>query len=148
MKKTDFSATLSLVLTVIAAVCLVGLCVLMPWLADWYYADLRGLPQVADVVTVTYYLCVPVAATAIYFLARLLINIRAGSVFTGRNVSMLRGLSWCCVAAAMITAVAGCWYLPLLIIFAAAGFMAIILRVVKNAFEAAVQIKSENDLTI
>ena len=71
-----------------------------------------------------------------------------GIIFDDRNVSLLRLLSWCCVAASLITIVAGHFYLPFFIVGVAAGFFAVILRVIKNVFRAAIDIKTENELTI
>ena len=69
-------------------------------------------------------------------------------MLVSENVSAMRGLSWCCVAVCVITGVAGIFYFPFFFVFAASGFFALILRVIKNVFAYAVDVKDENDYTI
>ena len=88
------------------------------------------------------------AYPALYSLIKLLINIKNDMIFIPFKVSCLRVLSWCCFGVAIIT-LAGAFYYPtLIIITAAASFMRLILRVVKNVMQAAVELREENDLTI
>lgn len=148
MIKKDASATLTLILIVIFAAVLAVLCFTAPFLFHWYFVGFRHMENTAHTVIATFYTCVPFAAIAIYLLIRLLLRIRRSDVFVAENVSALRGLSWCCAAVCMITAVAGFFYFPFFAVCAAAGFIALILRVVKNAFADAVDIKNENELTI
>ena len=73
-----------------------------------------------------------------------------GEVFTAENVSRLRTVSWCCLIAAVILAAGAC-FRPLLVLFGlavAAGFMGLIVRIVKNAFQQAAEMKSELDFTV
>ena len=63
-------------------------------------------------------------------------------------MALLGWLSLCCILISIITAVAAVWYFPCVIIAFAAGFLFLILRVVRNVFAAAVEIKTENDMTI
>ena len=51
-------------------------------------------------------------------------------------------------AAAVITFFSGYFYLPFYIISVAAAFFSLILRVIKNVFRSAIEIKAENELTI
>ena len=67
-----------------------------------------------------------------------------------QNVTALRRISWCCTWAAMLCLPTGA-VVGLPFIFAvglAAGFMALIVRVVKNAFAQAVRMKDELDYTV
>ena len=57
-------------------------------------------------------------------------------------------ISWCCFAVAIIFALLGIAYLFSLIVTVAALFIALILRVLKNVFSIAVELKAENDYTI
>ena len=52
------------------------------------------------------------------------------------------------VALSAIALVASCFFLPYLFMTVAAGFVGLMLRVVKNVMENAVQLKEENELTI
>ncbi len=103
----------------------------------------------AYVLLACLYLCSVPAYIVLWDLHRLLKNIGADRVFTAENVVHLRRISWCCVAAALITAAGAAIEWPTLsLITLAAGFMALIVRIVKNVFERAITMKDELDLTI
>lgn len=95
----------------------------------------------------TYTACVP-ASVALWGLDKLLQNIENGNVFIAENVNIMRILSWRCIVAAVICLASSVYYMPFLILAAAAGFVGLILRVVKNVFAQAVEIKEDNDFTI
>ena len=87
------------------------------------------------------------AALALWML---LARIEKGDVFTSDNVLALRRISWCCTWAAVLCLPVGA-VLGLPFIFAigvAAAFMALIVRVIKNAFAQAVKMKDELDYTV
>ncbi len=127
----------------------VAVCVSAPWLFRWLVevraADLAG--SFAYFLISGYSLALP-AAAALWGLHVLLRNIGEEEVFIPENVRILRALSWCCIAAGLICLVSSLYYMPYLIIAAAAAFVGLILRVVKNVFAEAVRIKNENDFTI
>ena len=60
----------------------------------------------------------------------------------------MRIVSWCCVWASVIGLLSAAYYLPFAFIAVAAGFMALIVRIVKNAFQQAIEMKDELDLTV
>lgn len=136
------SVVLSRVATWIIIVLALTLAVSMPfwflsqtaysfWLMPLYYAFL--IPALIILLT----------------LDKLLKAIKRGEVFTRGNVRRLRIISWCCFAAAAILAlgvIPGAFFCLALAILAV--FFGIILRIVKNLFEAAVELKAENDFTI
>lgn len=64
------------------------------------------------------------------------------------NVTALRRISWCCAGAAVVCLAAAYIYLPFAFLGVAAAFMALIVRVLKNAFAQAVHMKDELDYTI
>ena len=119
-----------------------------------YFINYRGLtPVIATlrfriVMLTSMYIGVLLAICALYGLIKLLHNITADKVFISENVSFLRLISWCCFGAALVTVVASFEYFPVIIISIAAAFVGLILRVVKNVMQAAVELKEENDLTI
>lgn len=86
---------------------------------------------------------------------RLLGHIRLGEVFIGQNVRLMRVVSWCCLAVALTSAACAVYtytryifFWLFVVITMAAGFMGLIVRIVKNSFEQAIAMKSELDLTI
>ena len=93
-------------------------------------------------------LCSLFAWPALWKLWRLLGNLMEEKVFVEDNVRLLRVVSWCCVGVAVSCLVCGLWYVPLFMLAAAAAFMALIVRIVKNVFQQAIAMKSELDLTV
>ncbi len=101
-------------------------------------------------------------------LLALLFRIRKKILFAPTNTALLRALSWCCFAEALLFlaeavvlpagilsfSLAGhselriAFVLILLVVAFACAFMGLILRVVKNAFAEATSLKDENDYTI
>lgn len=78
----------------------------------------------------------------------LLLRVRKGLVFTDCTVSLIRGVSWCCLGLCIPFGLLGIYFLLAWIVCLLAVFLGICLRVCKNAFEEATQIKQENDLTV
>lgn len=142
------SAKLSLVLTDFIFLLSIIIGIFLPFLAG-RYIEITGKSQALKTVLVTVsYFCLPFAFILLLALRHLLKNILRSKVFIYENVKLLRILSWCCVAVALITVISGYFYLPFYIIGTAAGFFALILRVIKNIFCTAIEIKNENELTI
>jgi hypothetical protein len=81
-------------------------------------------------------------------LYRLLKSIQSGGVFTEGNVQLLRTISWCCAGAAAVCLLSTIYAWPFIIVAIAAAFMMLIVRIVKNCFRQAIDMKSELDLTI
>ncbi len=88
------------------------------------------------------------AAIILYSLLKLLFNIKEGKIFITQNTKYLRTVSWCCFMIAIITFVGGFFYMPFIFIAAAGGFTGMLLRVLKNVMQSAVELREENDLTI
>lgn len=148
-RNDDKSLLLTRVCVWLSAAALVLLCVSAPWLFSWFIQKRLILPpQSRDYFLVTTYTVAVPAAIALYMMNRLLANIRKEEVFTEKNTRYLRGMSWCCLAAGLIFLVSSFYYLPFFALCAAAVFMALILRVIKNVFAQAEEIKKENDYTI
>lgn len=88
------------------------------------------------------------AAVVLVALRQLLTNIVKDKIFIKQNINCIRVISYSIVAFALITFVCGFFYMPYFIISLAAAFMSLIIRVIKNVMAAALEIKSENELTI
>ena len=139
------SITLSLIATYLAAASLLASMIFAQALIE----QLLGLPAPwARGLAWVFYACCPAGWAAIGSLLKLLHNLRAGRVFVRQNVQLLRLLSWCFVFVAVVSFAAVYWFPSLLIVGIAAGFLGLILRVVKNVIAQATQLREENDLTI
>ena len=148
MKKQNRSAWLSLTLVYIFGALLIVLAFTAPLLVRTYI-ELTARPETMFLpVTTAFYAIFPLAAATIVALARLLRRILRGEVFVSANVAALRLISYLLYAAALVLFVAGFFYGPFFILTAAAAFIATVVRVVKNCFDAAVLLKDENELTI
>ncbi len=88
------------------------------------------------------------ALVILFSLLKLLSNIKDEKVFIPQNVKCLRTVSWCCFAVASITFVGGFFYMPFMFVAAAGGFTGMLLRVLKNVMQSAVELREESDLTI
>ena len=143
----DKSILLSRAFVIAFALALLALDIFCYPLAQRYLGE---DPQRLVGIPVTVYVGSVFAWLALVELWRLLGNLRQGLVFTSENVRLLRIVSWCCVGAAIVCLVSlpWLWFLPVIVVAAAAGFMALIVRIVKNVFQQALAMKDELDLTI
>jgi len=107
--------------------------------------------QLTPLMIVLYLCCIP-SLLALIALDRLLSNLRRNEIFTRRNVSLLRAISWCCFAVAILIMAAISYYFffifHLMVVAIIASFIGLIVRVVKNVIEQAVLLKEEQDLTV
>jgi len=142
------SAKLSLILTDIITVMGIITGVFLPVISKWYIEVTGKAQSVRTALMIICYICLPFAIVILLTLRRLLKNVLKSEAFIYANVKCLRLISWCCVLIAVITLIGGYFYLPFYIVGIAAGFFALILRVLKNVFCTAIEIKSENELTI
>lgn len=148
MKENHRSLILSRAITIFL-LALVGACLIfLPSIMEHYFLYRQMPMKLLPPLLIFCYICAVVAVGALLFLLWLLCRIAAGNVFDRRNVALLGWLSTCCLLISIITAVAVAWYFPCIIIAFAAGFLFLILRVVRHVFAAAVELKAENDMTI
>lgn len=141
------SVMLSSILVKIVFICLAVGAFFIPEFVEWYSCfSLR--PKVLIPLCVTLYATLIPAFIAIISLNNLIRNINKETIFIAENVKLLRILSWCCFAASLIYGILGFFILLSFIICFAAAFFGLILRVIKNVFEQAIEIREENDFTI
>ena len=101
----------------------------------------------------------PVGYVALAYIDKLLTNVKNDNVFEKSTLKYIDVISYSCVVASVIVAIAFVvaflkftnYYILVLALgglSCGALFMAFLLKVVKNVFEKAIEIKDENDLTI
>lgn len=122
------------------------------WAVDWFIGTRPallgfGLREGLLMMGTIYLSSVP-AWILLVNLHLLLGALAAGQVFVPANVTRLRRVSWCCAAACLLCLASAFYYLPWLLVAVAAGFMALIVRIVKNCFAQAAAMKDELDFTI
>lgn len=120
-----------------------------PWLTKQfvrYSASAHGTDAVFFMITV--YACAVPLGIILWNVYRLVAKIGEESIFTDENVRRLRIISWMCFIVAAVCLVSAVYYIFYLVIAACAAFMGLLIRVIKNVFVRAMEIKEENDYTI
>lgn len=155
MWNKDKSVKLTHFIVRICYVLLAVVSVLLPVVLYKGLYDFEILGQIKSYIIGPFYAVVPAGYTALICLDRLLVNIRKEVVFDEKNVKLLRIISIACFYAGMVGLISfiAVWLLDfmfetLLVLSMGEFFMALVVRVVKNIFDAAIRIKEENDLTI
>jgi hypothetical protein len=148
MHRKTISAAVSQAMVIIVFASLTAAVFLLPWMFKMYLSfydkpDWLFLPSMVDLYT-----ALPPAFVADFCLYLMLRRIRAGEVFADSNVRSLRIISWCCYIECAVFFIFGFYFLISFAISFACAFMGTVLRVVKNSFEEAVELKRENDFTI
>lgn len=146
------SLFLSRILTVTVAGLFAILTFFVPAVSKWYEinSDVVGIIRQSIVIpmTVCLYIAEFFGFCALWSLHRLLENINRDQVFIEQNTRCLRVISWSCVFAGITFAVLSLWNLIFLMPTLMAMMLGLIIRVLKNVFEKAVELKSENDFTV
>lgn len=149
MKLTkDMSIRLSLICVCIFSVILLAADIFAYRWINWYVAWRSMRPETVVRLMITLYSASVFGWVCLWAMWKLLRNIKEEIVFAPDNVQLLRIISWCCAFAAVIFLVSGAYYPPCILVAVAAAFMMLIVRVVKNVFQQAIEMKSELDLTI
>ncbi len=149
------STTLSLSLAIFFFVCCVGGLFVLPTLTDMLINlpdntgnrdNITELGRTLSLICAYGIVLDMMVADSLLFV--LLMNVRKGQVFTSQTVSLIRGVSWCCLSLCVPFGILGLYFQLSWVVCFLAGFLGLCLRVCKNAFEEALEIKEENDLTI
>lgn len=113
-----------------------------------FYVEFTGIPDKIIPILPALYVCLVPAFIILYDLNHVLMNIRKNQVFINQNAHCLRRISWASLLIAAITLISAFGYLPFLFVSVAFGFLALLVRVIKNIIVQAIEIKKENDYTI
>ena len=101
------------------------------------------------IITFISYILGIIAQVTLFCMLKFVTNLEKDLVFIPQNIKWLRFISFGCLSAGLLLIVVAVVYHKLYLIFSlAALFMMLIVRVIKNAFEQAVKMKEELDLTI
>ncbi len=148
------SLKLSILLVRVLLVLIPILMTCVPVIVQWYEAVNGGSGvglldgSVVLPLSISLYAAAVCGIVCLWNLGKLLGNIDKEIVFTAQNCQFLRIISWCCLLAAIPFAVFGFWRSLSFIVALAAAFFGLILRVLKNVFDKAVELQEENDYTI
>ncbi len=138
----------------LAVVLAVWVCFAIP-VFDLYMTAYRGfapggqaLAMIKRVFLSCFYPCAALSSIILYVLLKLLFNLKNERVFIFKNITYLKIISYCLLLVGIITFAGGFFYMPCMFVAAAGLFTGMLLRVVKNVFQSAVELREENDLTI
>lgn len=148
MNKENRSIVLTALLIKVAIVLCFASLFVMPFAAKVYARESFRHDDVTVPLLVTFYSCAAIGFGILFVLLRLVNNIKKGEVFVEQNVKLLRILSYCCFAIAVITLFFARLRLLVFVITFAAAFIGLILRVIKNCFSEAIRLREENEFTI
>ena len=143
------SVTLSLICCGIGFAGLIAMAVMLMVLLARDDTFLFGEGVAHRWMALRYFLLLIPVGVADGYLVKLLLLVRRHLVFTEKAVACLRTISWCCFIEAALCLITARIYFPAHYAAAfVAGFLGLVLRVVKNVIEEAVALKAENDFTI
>lgn len=101
------------------------------------------------IITFISYMLGIIALLTLFCMLRFIVNLENDLVFVPQNIKWLRFIGYCCLSAGLLLIIATVVYHKLFLVLSlAALFMMLIVRVIKNAFEQAIEMKEELDLTI
>ena len=148
MTKEKRSIAITSVLIEIAIVLCATALFLMPYAAKMYEQISFQRDNVTVPLLITFYVCAAFGFVILFVLNKLIKNIGSEQVFIDENVKLLKILSYCCFAIAVVTLIFARFRILVFVITFAAAFIGLILRVIKNCFTEAIRLREENDFTI
>lgn len=146
------SLMLSITLVYALMFLLAALLFCIPAISKWYetisssVGFIKG--EIFIPICIMLYICDFFGICAVLALRTLLNNISKDKVFIEQNTKCLRIISWCCIFVGITFCIFGLWRLSFFFGAFFAFFLGLVMRVLKNVFEKAVEIKTENDFTI
>lgn len=153
--KTDKSILITQCVIKACYALLAVVAVALPFLLSNGFFHFEILSQIKSYIIGPFYAVVPAGYVALACLDKLLINIKKDIVFDAKNVKLLKSISLACAFAGFVGLASFVFILiedfmfeTMLVLSAGEFFMALVVRVVKNVFEKAIELKEENDLTI
>lgn len=150
----DKSITITKYLIILVQLGIIGLSIIAYWFFNNYklFARFKYLVNSLDkyllLFIISTYLILLVGFYIMSNLSKLINNINEEEIFTLENINLLRYISWACFLIAFISLLSTFYYYVWFIIFVVGIFMGMLLRVIKNVFSKALEIKEENDLTV
>ena len=114
----------------------------------YYSCSAAGVYKETWLFNVTIYACAVPIGVLLWNLWKLVGDIGLEEIFTGENIRRLRIISWMCFAVAFICLLSMAYDFFWGIFAACMVFIGMLIRVIKNTFERARELKEEVDYTI
>lgn len=120
------SVRLCLILTDIFILVLILVAILLPFGVSWYVEVMHRSQSLPATIMVTCYPCAPILGIALIMLRKILKRVAENDIFCEDNSRNLKIMSLCCLVIALITLIAGRFYLPFYIVGGTFVFLALI----------------------
>ena len=128
------SLHICLILTNIFICLLVIVTIFLPFGVSWYVEIMHRSQKLPATIMVTCYPCAPILGIALIMLRKIIKRISADNIFCADNSMNLKVISVCCLTIAMITLIAGRFYLPFYIVGGTFVFLALVSYTIKAVF--------------
>ncbi len=152
MWTSNKSINLSLALCVILILAIILAGILAPVYLDEFFGffddDMTENSTKSIAFLSCFYPSAIIGIVALFSLMKMLKRIKREDPFCRSNVNSLRIISLCFFIVALITFIGCFFYKTFIFVSASTGFLGLILRVVKNVIQTAVELREESDLTI
>ncbi len=133
MRKTN-SIKFSIILTDIFLIVLFLVAISLPMLVTWYVKYTGRNENLATTLMVTCYPCAPFTGLTLFYLRKVLKNIKNGNYTSKENIKLLKYMCLCCVIIATITLIAGRFFLPFYLVAGTFLFITLLIFVFRNIF--------------
>lgn len=134
MQNAKSSLRLCLILTDIFICVLIIVTALLPFGVSWYVEVMHRSQKLPATIMVTCYPCAPILGIALFMLRKIIKRIAEDNIFCADNSKNLKGIAACCLAIALITLVAGRFYLPFYIVGGTFVFLALVAYTMRAVF--------------
>ena len=134
MTKAQKALRLCLILTDIFVCTLVILAVLLPFCVSWYVEVMHRSQSLPATIMVTCYPCAPILGIALVQLRKIIKRISADNIFCSDNSLGFKIIAACCLVIAVITLIAGRFYLPFYIVGGTFIFLALVAYTMRAVF--------------
>lgn len=136
MRDYKFNAKILLHITHLFMLILASMTVTLPFLVTWYVETMGRSPDLATVVMVTCYPCVPLGFITLVSMQKLLKSLANGNPRDPQNLTCLSKIAICCLVAGVVMFIAGFFYMPFFIAGAAAVTCSLFSAAMHNMLEA------------
>ncbi len=135
---------ISILLVDIAFFLLAVFVVALPYVITWYAEVMGRGPSLATTVMLTCYPCVPFGFCILLSLRRFLKGVMNDNLFSKASVYQLKNICICCLIIAVITLIAGNFYMPFYIVGGTFLFLSLITFSLKSVIKSELTNNSED----
>ncbi len=106
----------------------------LPFGVTWYVETMKRDPSLPTIIMLTCYPCVPFAAGILVCIKKLLKNAVTGDLFNEHSIRYLKNIMAFSLIIAVITLIAGWFYMPFFLVGATFAFLALLVFAFRTVF--------------